>query len=112
MEQLKPLGRRDILGILLPGVILVFAGGYALFGLLALLGLPVGSPLQQQFLLSVVLIVVAYLPGGLLRLSAAGGADRRSGDDPSGAWREERRSRGESASPWELVTGREDVGAR
>ena len=59
-----------------------------------------------------VLIVGAYLLGGLLRLSAAGGADRRSDDDSLGAWREERRSRGETASPWELAMGREDVGAR
>lgn len=73
-------------------------------------GLPVGSLLQQQFLLSVVLIVVAYLLGSLLRSFAADDVDRKSGDYQFGAWREKRQTRGESTSPPEFATGREGLG--
>jgi len=83
------LGRRDIFGIILPGTILVFIGAYALFGVLVLLQLPVKDLIGQQFLLSAVLFVAAYLLGSLLRTFAADDVDSQSGERFQEVWRKE-----------------------
>lgn len=92
MDQLKPLGRRDIFGILLPGTILVFIGAYVLFGVLVLLRLPVKDLLEQEFLLAAILFVTAYLVGSLLRLYAADAVDNESRERFRKAWRKKNMS--------------------
>ena len=87
MDRLRPLGRRDIFGILLPGTILVFIGAYVLSGVLALMQLPVGDLLEHEFLLTAMLFVVAYLFGSLLRLFAADDVDKKSSEYLLKAWR-------------------------
>jgi hypothetical protein len=91
MEQFKPLGRRDIFGIVLPGAIVVFACAYTIFGVLVLLGLKswIANLLGQEFLLSLVLFVAAYLVGSLLRLFAADDVDNQSSDYLKEAWQQE-----------------------
>lgn len=91
MSQFRPLGRRDIFGILLPGTIVVFVGVYALFGMLTLLRLPVKDLLEQQFLLALVLFVSAYLVGSLLRMYAADFVDKRSSERLMKEWRKKHR---------------------
>ena len=98
MEQLRPLGRRDIFGIILPGAILVFLGAYVLFGVLVLLQVPVKDLLGQQFLLSVALFVAAYLLGSLLRTFAADDVDNQSGERLQEVWRKEREAKNISYS--------------
>jgi hypothetical protein len=98
MDQLKPLGRRDIFGILLPGAILVFIAAYILFGLLVLLQLPASGLLGHEFLVTAILFVVSYLMGSLLRLFAADDVDRRSSNYLVKAWHRERRARNLSTS--------------
>lgn len=93
MDQFRPLGSRDIFGVLLPGVIVVFAAAYALWGVLALLQISVMDLLEQQFLVAVVLFVAAYLVGSLLRLYAANDVDSRSSEYLLKAWRKEYRAR-------------------
>jgi hypothetical protein len=80
MDIFKPLGKRDIFGIILPGAILIIAGAYSIFGILKLLRLWDGALLGQQFLLSILFLVAAYLTGNLLRLSAADEVDKMSSD--------------------------------
>jgi hypothetical protein len=92
MDKLKPLGRRDIFGILLPGAILVLIGAYVLFGSLVLLRLPVNSLLEHEFLVTAIFFVVSYLLGSLLRLFAADDVDRRSSKYLVEAWHRERRA--------------------
>ena len=98
MDQFKPLGRRDIFGILLPGAILVLIGAYVLFGSLVLLRLPVNSLLEHEFLVTAIFFVVSYLLGSLLRLFAADDVDRRSSKYLVNAWHRERRARNLSTS--------------
>jgi len=80
MIQFKPLGKRDIFGIVLPGTIVVFAATYALFGIHSILRLPIDNLLDQQFLLSAVLFVAAYLVGSVLRMYAADDVDKESSE--------------------------------
>ena len=68
--DLKSLGRRDIFGILLPGVIVVFVSVYVLFGIFGGLSWPSKDSLGFELLLSVLLFVASYLAGSLLRLHA------------------------------------------
>lgn len=93
MEQLRPLGRRDIFGILLPGAILVFIGAYVLFGVLVLLDSPVQDLLRHEFLLTAVLLVAAYLVGSLLRLFAADDVDKKSSKYLLKEWYKEHQAR-------------------
>jgi hypothetical protein len=86
MDLLRPLGKRDIFGIILPGSIVVFAGAYALFGVLSLLKLSVKDLLDQELLLSVVFFVVAYLTGNVLRLFAADDVDKESSEYLEKKW--------------------------
>ena len=78
MDQLRSLGRRDIFGILLPGVIPIFIGAYALLATLAPFQIPLGNILDREFLVTVFLFVSAYLIGSLLRLFAADVVDQQS----------------------------------
>ena len=87
MERFKPLGARDLFGILLPGVILVLISAYALSGIVVLLQLPIGDLLAQEFLLTAILFVVAYLVGSILRLVAADDVDKKSSQYLLQAWR-------------------------
>jgi hypothetical protein len=97
MELLKPLGKRDIFGIVLPGTIVVFAVAYALFGFCSLLQLQIGDLLDQQILLSVILFVTAYLVGSVLRLVAADDVDKKSSESLMKAWREEHKAQADHA---------------
>ncbi len=87
MDLFKPLGKRDIFGIILPGTIVVFAVAYLLFGVLVVLQLPVAGLLSQQFLLSIAFFVSAYLVGNLLRMFAADDADEESSKYLETEWR-------------------------
>lgn len=89
MDLFKPLGKRDIFGIVLPGTIVVFAAAYSLLGVLTVLQLSVGDLLGQQFLLSVSLFVFAYLIGSLLRMYVADDVDKESSKYLEKEWWEE-----------------------
>jgi hypothetical protein len=78
MDLSKPLGRRDIFGILLPGTILIFVSGYVLVGMLSLLALPTGDLFSHEFLLTTSLLITAYFAGSLLRLFVADDVDDRA----------------------------------
>jgi hypothetical protein len=91
--DLKPLGKRDIFGILLPGALLVLVSAYVLFGALVVLQLPVKSLLEHEVLLAVILFVVSYLVGSILRLYAADDVDNRSSRRFSKAWEKKYRTR-------------------
>ena len=88
--DLRPLGKRDIFGILLPGTVLVFVSAYVFFEVLLLLGLgsQVKSLLEQEFLLTVGLFVAAYLVGSLLRLVASDDVDEKSSKYLLKKWRQ------------------------
>jgi hypothetical protein len=81
------LGKRDIFGILLPGILPVLIGAYALYAALLPFKLDVASILGQQFLLTVLLFASAYLVGNLLRLSAADIVDKESSKYILDVWR-------------------------
>jgi hypothetical protein len=85
--DLKSLGRRDIFGILLPGAIPLLIGAYALYAVLAPFQLPLWDVINQQFLLTAILFVSAYLVGSMLRLFAADQVDVRSGKYLLKAWK-------------------------
>ena len=85
--DLKPLGKRDIFGILLPGALLVFVSVYVLSGVLVVLQLPTKGLLEREVLLAVVLFVVSYLVGSILRLYAADDVDQKSSERFVKAWR-------------------------
>ncbi|HOU14643.1 MAG TPA: hypothetical protein PKZ84_16170 [Anaerolineae bacterium] len=89
MEQLKPLGRLDIFGILLPGTIPIFTGTYALFAVLAPFQLSIGNVLDREFLVTVLLFVGAYLIGSLLRLVAADVVDKQSSEYMLKVWKKQ-----------------------
>jgi hypothetical protein len=89
----KSLGRRDIFGILLPGMTPVLISAYALYAALAPFQLPVTSILEQEFLVTVLLFASAYLIGSLLRLFAADRVDERSGRHLLKAWQKEYKGR-------------------
>lgn len=88
--DLRPLGKRDIFGILLPGTVLIFVSAYVFFGVLLLLGLgsQVKGLLEQEFLLTVGLFVAAYLVGSLLRLVASDDVDKESSKYLLEKWRQ------------------------
>jgi hypothetical protein len=85
---------RVILGILLPGAILVLVFGYVcLWVLLSLdLGTWIKTLLQQEFLLIIVLFVAVYLAGSLLRLDTADRVDERSQKRFVGRWSRKHRA--------------------
>ncbi len=85
----KSLGRRDIFGILLPGMIPILIGTYALYAALAPFQLPFAGILGQEFLVTVLLFASAYLIGSLLRLFAADRVDERSSEHLLQAWQKE-----------------------
>ena len=93
MERLKPLGRRDIFGILLPGTIPVFTGVYFLWGIFILLDEEILDFLSQEFLSTVVLFVAAYLMGNLLRLFAADDVDKKSSEYLLRKWRKDNKEK-------------------
>ncbi|MGC1374801.1 MAG: hypothetical protein WA821_01170 [Anaerolineales bacterium] len=88
MDQLGLLAKRDIFGIILPGIIVVLVITFVALGTLNLLGVPIdlASLSSQQFLLSLLLFVVAYLVGNLLRLVASDKADEKSGKKSLKEW--------------------------
>jgi hypothetical protein len=96
----KTLGRRDIFGILLPGMTPVLIGAYSLYAALAPFHLPVADILKQEFLVTVLLFASAYLVGSLLRLFAADRVDERSSRYLLEAWQKE--YRGSIAKGYEL----------
>jgi hypothetical protein len=87
MEYLKPMGKRDLFGIVLPGTIVISAIAYVLFGVLKLLDAPQVDLLSQELLLTVLFFVAAYLVGSILRLVAADQVDRESSRVLEGKWR-------------------------
>lgn len=89
----KSLGKRDIFGILFPGIIPVLISAYALYAALAPFQLPVTGILEQEFLVTVLLFASAYLIGSLLRLFAADKVDERSSKYLLKAWQKEYRGR-------------------
>jgi hypothetical protein len=84
--DLKSLGRRDIFGILLPGTIPVIIGTYAIYAALASLQSSIGDIFKQEFLVTALMFVSAYLVGSLLRLFAADSVDEKSGKHLLQAW--------------------------
>jgi hypothetical protein len=94
VDQLKSLGRRDIFGILLPGAIFVFVSVYALFGVLSVLDLQsrIGELLEYEFLLTIVLFVMVYLVGSLLRLFAADSVDQECSEYLLKGWYKDRKA--------------------
>ncbi|MGC1376250.1 MAG: hypothetical protein WA821_08510 [Anaerolineales bacterium] len=93
------LGKRDIFGILMPGILPVLIGAYALYA--ALLPFqtqvsvqsspqsPVADILGQGFLITVLIFASAYLVGSLLRLFAADAVDDESGEHLLNEWEKE-----------------------
>ncbi len=92
--DLKSLGRRDIFGILLPGVIVVSVSVYVLSGLLGKLPWPDDASTGLDLLLSVFLFVASYLAGSLLRLRSIIDVDEKAGNYLGKKWREECRKAG------------------
>jgi hypothetical protein len=87
MNELRLLGRRDLFGILLPGTIVIFVVAYSLFGALKWFGLPVPiALLKQQFLMSFLIFVAAYLVGSILRLYAADDVDEEASKSQMKTW--------------------------
>lgn len=78
MDSFKSLGKRDIFGILLPGMIPILISAYSIWGMLVLLHLTAKNLLKYEILLAVVFFITAYLVGSLLRLFAADDIDRES----------------------------------
>ena len=89
MDLFGLLRKMDLFGIVLPGTIVVFVVAYLLFGVLSVLQMPVEDLLNQQFLLSIVFFVFAYLMGSLLRMFAADDADEASSKYLEAKWRKE-----------------------
>jgi mannose-6-phosphate isomerase-like protein (cupin superfamily) len=79
--DLFKLGLRSVLGITLPGAMLVLIFCYAAFSILFALDQPVQGLLwgkEQQFLAFAILFLLSYNIGGLLRLNSADAVDRKS----------------------------------
>jgi mannose-6-phosphate isomerase-like protein (cupin superfamily) len=80
MDLLR-LGLRSVLGITLPGAMLVLIGGYFLFSALFSLDLPMANLLwgkDQQLIVFSILFLVSYNLGGMLRLNSADKVDEKS----------------------------------
>lgn len=89
MDQFGLLAKRDIFGIILPGTIVVLVITFIILGTFNLLGSPIDltSLLSQQFLLSLLLFVGAYLVGNLLRLVASDNVDKESSRNALKRWK-------------------------
>ena len=88
--DLFKLGLRSVLGITLPGAMLVLVFCYIGFSTALAFDQPVLEPLwgkdQQLFAFSV-LFLVSYIVGSLLRLNSADQVDKRSSERQLAAWR-------------------------
>jgi mannose-6-phosphate isomerase-like protein (cupin superfamily) len=79
--DLFKLGLRNVLGITLPGAILVFIFFYVLFSAIFAVDQPLTVFLwskDQQFLILVTLFLTSYVLGSLMRLNAADKVDEKS----------------------------------
>ena len=71
-------GRREILGMLLPGLIPILTVAFCLYCTTALFGASILPLFKENFLASVVLLTVAYLIGAILRFYSTEKADLSS----------------------------------
>src|ERR1044072_7517798 len=79
--DLFKLGLRNVLGITLPGAIVVFILFYILFSTAFALNQPLiilAWTKDQQFLILVTLFLISYVLGSLMRLNAADKLDAKS----------------------------------
>lgn len=88
MDKFGLLAKRDIFGIILPGIIVVLVITFVISGTLNLIGssIDLASLLSQQFLLSLLLFVAAYLVGSLLRLVASDDVDKEASKNILNNW--------------------------
>ena len=79
--DLFKLGLRNVLGITLPGALVVFIFFYVLFSTTFALNQPLiifAWTKDQQFLILVALFLISYVLGSLMRLNAADKVDEKS----------------------------------
>jgi hypothetical protein len=87
--DLFKLGLRNVLGITLPGAMLLLVVGYAFFSILLFLGLPLTWLLwgkNQQILILSAIFLMSYNLGALLRLNSADDVDRKSSRQLTGVY--------------------------